>query len=147
MNCSKVDRFRASWMLCSLHQLRLLRGNKQGKLLSHKCRRTARHGVEEDADPGDMPHVTGNQPPTNPPVQRKDTAASIPGGKPRYNHRRPTPTEYRYGRDNPRRSERLRQKLGQGRDATDNPQLVGRLYGVHQMVPSRTFYLEHCHNF
>ena len=34
VNSSKVDRFGASWMLlCSLHWLRLLRGNKQGKLL------------------------------------------------------------------------------------------------------------------
>ena len=137
VNCSKVDRFRAIWMLCSLHQLRLLRGNKQGKLLSHKFRRTdqsdppllsrstvlhgprcnqilrwvptvvtkilgtrtvnvhvypreptwkrhlsklrPRHGVEDDADQGEVPHLTGNQPPRDPPVERKDTAASVPG--------------------------------------------------------------------
>ena len=59
----------------------------------HLSQLRPRHGVEEDADPGEVPHLTGNWLPRDPPVQRKDTAASIVGGRPRYNPHRPTPTE------------------------------------------------------
>ena len=87
-----------------------------------------RYGVEHDDDPGEALTFTSPVPDR----RYGDGTASRPARslEKRRNPRLPTPTDHHYGPDNPRRSERLKQKKTEDEgSASDNPQLVGRCYG------------------
>lgn len=86
-----------------------------------------RYGVEEDADPGDAPTLPTHHK-NNKQKQEEDDA---PRHVKRPNPRLPMMTDDQYGPDNPRRSERLRQKeIKIQHIASGSPQLAGRCYGA-----------------